>query len=36
MDGDLFTGVPHFFHVAEERSYRRAAQKLGLTPAAVS
>jgi len=36
MDGDLFTGVPHFFHVAEERSYRRAARKLGLTPAAVS
>ncbi|HVE82088.1 MAG TPA: LysR family transcriptional regulator, partial [Myxococcales bacterium] len=36
MDGDLFTGVPHFFHVAEERSFRRAAQKLGLTPAAVS
>ena len=36
MDGELFTGVPHFFHVAEERSFRRAAQKLALTPAAVS
>jgi DNA-binding transcriptional LysR family regulator len=36
MDGDLFTGVPHFFHVAEEHSFRRAAQRLGLTPAAVS
>ena len=36
MEGDLFTGVPHFFHAAEERSFRRAAQRLGLTPAAVS
>lgn len=33
---DLFAGVLPFFHVAEERSYRRAAQRLGVSPAAVS
>lgn len=33
---ELFSGVPHFLHAAEERSFRRAAQRLGLTPAAVS
>lgn len=33
---DLFTGVLPFVHVAEERSFRRAAERLGLTTAAVS
>jgi len=32
----LFQGVLPFFRVAEERSYRRAAQRLGVTAAAVS
>jgi DNA-binding transcriptional LysR family regulator len=34
--GDLFTGVLPFFHTAQERSFRRAAERLGVTPAAVS
>ena len=33
---DLFSGVLPFVHVAEERSFRRAAARLGVTPAAVS
>lgn len=33
---DLFAGVLPFVHVAEERSFRRAAQRLGVTTAAVS
>ncbi|MBS1152253.1 MAG: yafC4 [Myxococcaceae bacterium] len=33
---ELFSGVLPFFHVAEERSFRRAAQRLGVTAAAVS
>jgi len=33
---DLFAGILPFFHTAEERSFRRAAQRLGVTPAAVS
>lgn len=33
---DLFTGVLPFVHVVEERSFRRAAARLGVTPAAVS
>jgi DNA-binding transcriptional LysR family regulator len=33
---ELFNGVLPFFHVAEERSFRRAAQRLGVSPAAVS
>ncbi len=33
---DLFTGLLPFFHAAEERSFRRAAARLGVTPQAVS
>ncbi|NPD28251.1 LysR family transcriptional regulator [Corallococcus exiguus] len=33
---DLFTGVLPFLHVAEERSFRKAAERLGVTVAAVS
>jgi DNA-binding transcriptional LysR family regulator len=33
---ELFTGVLPFFHAAEERSFRKAAQRLGVTSAAVS
>ncbi len=33
---DLFSGILPFFHAAEERSYRRAAARLGVTPAAIS
>ncbi|HJL16009.1 MAG TPA: LysR family transcriptional regulator [Sandaracinaceae bacterium LLY-WYZ-13_1] len=33
---DLFRGVLPFLHVAEERSFRRGAARLGVTPAAVS
>ncbi|HET7499789.1 MAG TPA: LysR family transcriptional regulator [Kofleriaceae bacterium] len=33
---DLFTGVLPFVRTAEERSFRRAAQRLGVTTAAVS
>ncbi len=33
---NLFAGVLPFFHVAEERSFRRAAERLGVTSAAVS
>ncbi|NVJ07282.1 LysR family transcriptional regulator [Myxococcus sp. AM001] len=33
---DLFTGVVPFLHVAEARSFRRAAEQLGITVAAVS
>jgi len=33
---DLFAGVLPFVHTAEARSFRRAAQTLGVTPAAVS
>ena len=33
---DLFDGLVHFVHAAEERSFRRAAERLGVTPAAVS
>lgn len=33
---DLFAGILPFVHVAEERSFRRAAQRLGVTTAAVS
>lgn len=33
---DLFAGVLPFFHVAEEKSFRRAAVRLGVTPAAIS
>lgn len=33
---DLFSGVLPFVRAAEERSFRRAAARLGLTPAAVS
>jgi DNA-binding transcriptional LysR family regulator len=33
---DLFSGVLPFFHVAEQRSFRKAAQRLGVTSAAVS
>lgn len=36
MESDLFAGILPFFHTAEERSFRRAAQRLGVTPAAVS
>ncbi|MCB9653583.1 MAG: LysR family transcriptional regulator [Deltaproteobacteria bacterium] len=35
-DSELFSGVIPFFHTAEARSFRRAAQKLGITPAAIS
>jgi DNA-binding transcriptional LysR family regulator len=33
---DLFAGVLPFVHTAEARSFRRAAERLGVTPAAVS
>lgn len=33
---DLFQGILPFVHTAEERSFRRAAERLGVTPAAVS
>lgn len=33
---DLFTGVLPFFHVAEQLSFRRAAERLGVSTAAVS
>lgn len=33
---DLFTGLLPFFHAAEEKSFRRAAARLGVTPQAVS
>jgi DNA-binding transcriptional LysR family regulator len=33
---ELFSGVVPFVTVAEERSFRRAAERLGVTPAAVS
>ena len=33
---DLFTGVLPFLHVAEERSFRKAAERLGVTVAAIS
>lgn len=33
---DLFAGILPFVHVAEERSFRRAAERLGVTTAAVS
>jgi DNA-binding transcriptional LysR family regulator len=36
MDRDIFRGVLPFVTVAEERSFRRAATKLGISPAAVS
>ena len=32
----LFNGILPFVHTAEERSFRRAATRLGVTPAAVS
>ncbi len=35
MIGDL-SGIEAFVHTAEERSFRRAAERLGLTPAAIS
>ena len=31
-----FNGILPFVHTAEERSFRRAAARLGVTPAAVS
>ena len=36
LTDDLFAGVLPFFYTAEERSFRRAAERLGVTPAAVS
>ncbi len=33
---DLFNGILPFVHVAEERSFRKAAERLGVTTAAVS
>ncbi|GAB4564961.1 MAG: LysR family transcriptional regulator [Haliangiales bacterium] len=33
---DLFVGVMPFVYAAQERSFRRAAERLGITPAAVS
>jgi DNA-binding transcriptional LysR family regulator len=36
QDPDLFRGVLPFVHVAEERSFTRAAARLGVTPAAIS
>lgn len=33
---DPFSGIVQFVHVAEERSFRRAAERLGVTTAAVS
>lgn len=34
--GDLFSGVLPFVHVAEVQSFTKAAERLGVTPAAVS
>jgi DNA-binding transcriptional LysR family regulator len=36
MDLDMFRGVVPFVAVAQERSFRRAARQLGVSPAAVS
>src|SRR5580693_3234460 len=36
MDLDLFRGVIPFVAVVEEKSFRRAAARLGVSPAAVS
>lgn len=36
LDTDLFIGVAPFLAVAQEKSFKRAAQKLGVTTAAVS
>jgi LysR family transcriptional regulator for bpeEF and oprC len=36
MARDLFSGILPFVHTARQRSYRRAAAELGVTPAAVS
>jgi LysR family transcriptional regulator for bpeEF and oprC len=36
MDRDIFRGIVPFVVVAEEKSFRRAAKKLGVSPAAVS
>jgi LysR family transcriptional regulator for bpeEF and oprC len=36
MDRDIFRGVVPFVVVAEEKSFRRAAKRLGVSPAAVS
>jgi LysR family transcriptional regulator for bpeEF and oprC len=36
MDPDLFRGVVHFVAVAEDRSFRNAAKRLGVSAAAVS
>ncbi|MCA9634693.1 MAG: LysR family transcriptional regulator [Myxococcales bacterium] len=36
MSSDLFEGLVPFVHAAEERSFRRAAERLGVTPAAIS
>ena len=33
---DLFAGIVPFVYTAQERSFRRAAERLGITPAAVS
>lgn len=33
---DLFAGIIPFVYAAQERSFRRAAERLGITPAAVS
>jgi len=33
---ELFAGIVPFFHVAEQRSFRRAAEQLGVSAAAVS
>ncbi|WP_309893445.1 LysR family transcriptional regulator [Archangium sp.] len=33
---DLFAGILPFVHVAQERSFRRAAERLGVSTAAVS
>lgn len=33
---DLFDGILPFVHAAEERSFRRAAERIGVTPAAIS
>lgn len=33
---DLFVGIVPFVYAAQERSFRRAAERLGITPAAVS
>jgi DNA-binding transcriptional LysR family regulator len=33
---ELFSGIVPFVHTARERSFRRAAERLGVTPAAIS